>query len=92
MRVLQSKTLEERATLKFVSYSGFGEEKFYIENIPGGRFSILGGKFSLYKIIPLGIDSLYREPSGGKVFYIENLPGDYSLWRMLFSMTPGQYC
>ena len=69
MRVLQSKTSEERATLKFVSFSGFGEKKFYIENIPGGRFSILGGKFSLYRIIALGVD-----------FYIGNLPwGRFSI-------------
>ena len=38
MRVLQSKTPEKRATLKFVSFSGFWEKKLYIENIPGEGF------------------------------------------------------
>ena len=47
MRVLQSKTPEERATLKFVSFFGFGEKKFYIENIPGKVFYIRGKVFSI---------------------------------------------
>ena len=42
----------------------------------------------LYRKLSVGGDFLYREPSGGKVFYRENLPGDNVLWGMLFSMTP----
>ena len=60
MSVLKSTTPEEQATSNYVSFSGFGEEKFYIEY---RRFFISGGKFSLYRIIPLEMN-----------FYIKNLP------------------
>ena len=52
----KNKNPKGRATLKSTSLSGFGEKKFYIENIPGGggEVSISGEKFSLYKIIPWG--------------------------------------
>ena len=80
MRDLQSKTPEEQAALKFVSFSGFGEKKFYIENIPGEGFLYQGESFLFIELSPLGDEclyrkpsvgeySLYREPSGGKVFY-----------------------
>ena len=75
------------------------EEEILYRKYSRGKVSISGGKFSLYKIIPLGDgflyrktsvveDSLHRKPSGENVFYLENLPGDYSLWGMLFSMIP----
>ena len=82
----RNKNPKGRATLKSTSLSGFGEKRFYIENIPRGRF-LFQGEFSLYKIIPwgeflhvyrktsVGEDSPHRKPSGENVFYIENLPG-----------------
>ena len=48
MIVLQSKTPDERVTLKFESFSRFWEKKFYIENIPGGGGFLYKGESFLY--------------------------------------------
>ena len=62
------------STLKSTSLSGFGEKKFYIENIPGGEVSFSGGKFSLYEIIPWGMNFYTEKLPWGKILYIENHP------------------
>ena len=50
----------------------WGEEILY-RKYSGGKVSISGGKFSLYRIIPWG-EFLYRKTFVGKIFYIENHP------------------
>ena len=59
----RNKNPKGQASFKSTSLSGFGEKKLYIENLPGGVF-LFQGEFSLYKIIPWGMN-----------FYIENFRG-----------------
>ena len=76
----ESKTPEGRATLKSVSFSGFGEKKFYVENIPGGRFSNSGESFLYIKSPPGGKNSSIEKLPWGKILYIENHPdGRFSI-------------
>ena len=61
--------------LKSISLSAFGEKKFYLENIPGGGFYMyFRGKFSLYKIIPWGMNFYIEKLPWGKILYTENHP------------------
>ena len=76
----ESKTPEGRATLKYVSFSELGEKKFYVENIPGGRFYILGESFLYIKSSPFGMNFSIEKLPWGKILYIENHPeGRFSI-------------
>ena len=57
------KTPEWRASLKSVSFSGFGEKKLYIENIPGGVFYFKEKAFSIWNNPPR---LLHRKTSVGE--------------------------
>ena len=72
------------STLKSTSLSGFGEKKFYIENIPGGggRFLFQGESFLYIKLSPGDEFNFYIEKlAWGKILYKENHPERMFLYR-----------